>query len=354
MPLIKPPRLNTGDKLAAVTLSWGGPGTLPGRYQAGKRQLCEEFGVELIEMPHTLRDARFIYDNPQARADDLMQAFADPSIKGIISTIGGDDSIRLLPHLDLGIIRANPKVFMGYSDTTVSHFMCRAAGLSSFYGPAIMAGFAENGGMFDYMVQSVRRTLFSTDLIGEVKPNTTGWTVEHLDWGNADYQKQKRKIQPPTGPRLLQGTGKVQGRLIGGCSEVLEFLKDTALWPDQSAWQGAILFLENSEDMPSPTYLTYWLRNYGASGILSRLSGILFGRPGGHNMPIERFTEYDDVLKKVVGQEYGRPDMPILSHMDFGHTDPMFVLPYGALAEIDCTGPRFSILESGVMDETRS
>lgn len=349
MKLVRPSKLAPGDKLAAVTLSWGGPGTLPGRYEAGKRQLMEAFGVELVEMPHTLRDAGFIYNNPQARADDLMQAFADPSIKGIISTIGGDESIRLMPYVDLAVIRSNPKVFMGYSDTTVSHFMCHAAGLSSFYGPAIMAGFGENGGLFDYMVQSVRRTLFSTEVIGEVKPNAEGWTVEHLDWSNAEYQKQKRKLVPPTGPRLLQGEGKVQGRLIGGCSEVLEFMKGTALWPSREHWQGAILFLENSEDMPSPTYLAYWLRNYGAMGILEKLSGILFGRPGGSSMPVERFADYDDVLKKVVGQEYARPDMPILSHMDFGHTDPMLVLPYGALAEIDCTGARFAILESGVI-----
>ncbi len=346
--MIKPPKLKAGDKLAAVTLSWGGPGTVPARYEAGKKQLMDEFGVELIEMPHTRSDATYISANPKARADDLMQAFADPSIKGIISTIGGDDSIRLLPYLDLNIIRQNPKVFMGYSDTTVSHFACYAAGLSSFYGPAIMAGFAENGGMFDYMVQSIRRTLFSSDIIGEVQPNRTGWTVEHLPWENPDFQKQKRKLTPTTGPKLVQGKGTVQGRLIGGCSEVLEFLKGTSLWPAADAWKGAILFLENSEDMPSPTYLKYWLRNYGATGILQNLAGIIFGRPGGHLLSPDKFAEYDDVLRQVVGREYARPDMPILSHMDFGHTDPMFVLPYGALAEIDSATQRFSILEGGV------
>jgi len=340
--------LSAGDKIAVVSPSWGGPGTFPHRYEAGKKQLESAFGVHVVEMSHALHDAGFVADNPKARADDLMQAFADTSIKGIIASIGGDDSIRLLPYLDFTIIRNNPKVFMGYSDATVLHFACMKAGLSSFYGPSMMAGFAENGGLFPYMQDSVRKTLFSADVIGEIKPCYEGWTVEHLEWGDPANQKRRRKLNPYTGLRLLQGRGRVQGRLIGGCAEVLEFMKGTSLWPSSDVWDGAILFLETSEDMPPPLYLRYWLRNYGASGILAGLSGIIFGRPGGHQLSPAKFAEYDDVLVQVVGREYGRPDMPILSHMDFGHTDPMFVLPYGRLAEIDSTSSKFSILESAV------
>ena len=172
--MIKPQKLQPGDKVAAISLSWGGPGTFPHRYEAGKRQLQEAFDLEVVETPHALKDADWLHRNPQARADDLMEAFADPSIKAIISTIGGDDSIRLMPYLDLDVIRANPKVFMGYSDTTITHLACFKAGLVSFYGPAIMAGFGENGGLFPYMVEAVRKTLFSTDPIGRIGPNTEG------------------------------------------------------------------------------------------------------------------------------------------------------------------------------------
>ena len=164
--MIKPPKLNPGDKIATVSLSWGGPSVFPYRYQSGVRQLQEEFGLQVLEMPNTLKDADWLSRNPQARADDLMQAFADPSIKGIFSTIGGDDSIRLLPFLDLSVIRNNPKIFLGFSDTTISHLACYKAGLVSFYGPSIMIEFAENCGMFPYVVQSLRNTLFSSDRIG--------------------------------------------------------------------------------------------------------------------------------------------------------------------------------------------
>lgn len=73
-----------------------------------------------------------------------MNAFENPEIKAIVSTIGGEEGIRILPYVDFNVIRNNPKVFLGYSDSTVIHFICQKAGINSFYGPSIMAGFAEN------------------------------------------------------------------------------------------------------------------------------------------------------------------------------------------------------------------
>jgi muramoyltetrapeptide carboxypeptidase LdcA involved in peptidoglycan recycling len=346
---IKPRKLRPGDKVAAISLSWGGPGTFLHRYEAGKRQLQDEFDLTVVETPHALRDAAWLQRNPLARAQDLMEAFGDPSIKAIISTIGGDDSIRILPHLDLDVIHSHPKIFMGYSDATITHMACFQAGLVSFYGPSIMAGFAENGGMFPYMVDSVRKTLFDSDLIGDVRPNEDGWTVEMLDWADLENQNRKRKLTPTEGWRFTQGKGVRRGHLIGGCFEVLDWLRGTDLWPEPNMWQDAILFLETSEDVPPPSAVRYGLRTYAAMGILKRLSGILFARPGGQ-IPPERFAEYDQALRQVVTEEEGLAELPIITRMDFGHTDPMFVLPYGVQAEIDCDAQRFAILESAVVD----
>ena len=345
--MIKPPKLNPGDKIATVSLSWGGPSVFPHRYQAGVRQLKDEFDLQVVEMPNTLRDADWLSRNPQARADDLMQAFADPSIKGIFSTIGGDDSIRLLPFLDLNVIRNNPKIFLGFSDTTISHLACYKAGLVSFYGPSIMIEFAENCGMFPYVVQSLCKTLFSSDIIGEVKAETDGWTVERLDWGDPANQQIKRKLNPSMDWRFLQGNGVHRGHLIGGCIEVFDWLRGTEFFPEN--WQDAILFLETSEEAPPPEMVTRTLRVFAAMGILRQLSGILFGRPGGE-VPMEKFEEYDKAILQVVSQEEGLTDLPVITHMDFGHTSPMFVLPYGLQAEIDVERKRFSILENAVTD----
>jgi muramoyltetrapeptide carboxypeptidase LdcA involved in peptidoglycan recycling len=348
--MIKPQKLQPGDKVATVSLSWGGPGAFPARYEAGKRQLEAEFGVTVVEAPHALSDPQWVYRNPQARADDLMWAFADSSIKAIFSTIGGDESIRILPYLDLEVIRANPKILMGYSDTTITHFACYRAGLGTFYGPALMLGFAENGGMFPYLVESVRKTLFSSAPIGEIQPNMDGWVVKPLEWAVPENQAIRRTLNPSTGWHFLQGKGTRRGPLLGGCFEVFDWLRGTDFFPPQANWQGAILFLETSEDAPSAELVRSGLRCLAAMDVLQNLSGILFGRPGGANLPVDQFAEYDRVLLQVVAEEQGLLDLPIVTHMDFGHTDPIFVLPYGVQAEIDCNSQKFSILENAVVD----
>jgi muramoyltetrapeptide carboxypeptidase LdcA involved in peptidoglycan recycling len=347
--MLKPKKLRPGDTIAAISLSWGGPGAFPDRYAAGKDQFIREFGLEVVETRHALRDPAWLAAHPEARAADLMEAFADPSISGIISTIGGDDSIRMLPHIRPDVIASNPKVFLGYSDTTVSHLLCYRAGLVSFYGPAFMSGFAENGGMFPYMIDSVRRTCFNAGPIGVLEPCRDGWTVEHLNWNTPSHQQRRRALNSSTGWCFLQGTGQVRGHLIGGCLEVLDWLRGTSIWPDLRDFDRAILFLETSEDAPPPQALVRTLRSLAAMGILRRLSGLLFGRPGG-GVPLETFSRYEEAILQVVTQEEGLSALPIVTRMDFGHTDPMLVLPYGVLAQIDADHQQVEILENAVVD----
>jgi muramoyltetrapeptide carboxypeptidase LdcA involved in peptidoglycan recycling len=208
-----------------------------------------------------------------------------------------------------------------------------------------MVEFAENCGIFPYVVQSVHKTLFSSEAVGEVKPSES-WTVEHMDWADPANQQVKRNLTPSIGWKFLQGTGIRRGHLVGGCIEVFDWARGTELFPDH--WQDAILFLETSEEAPPPEMVARTLRVFAAMGILSQLSGILFGRPGGQ-VPPDRFTEYDKAILKVVNEEEGLTGLPIITNMDFGHTSPMFVLPYGVQAEIDCENQRFSILENAVI-----
>lgn len=350
MKKMKPRMLRPGSRIAAISLSWGGPGAIPYRYEIGKQQFEEAFGVTVIETEHALRDADWLARNPKARADDLMAAFVDEMIDGIISTIGGEDSIRTLPYLDLDLIRKNPKIFMGFSDTTISHAACFKAGIVSFYGPSFMAGFAENGGMFPYMVDSVRRMLFAAEPIGVIEPNRAGWTVEHLPWENPENQSIRRKLNPCTGWRFHQDEGVVEGQLFGGCVEVLDWLRGTDYFSAAGDLHGAVLFLETSEEGAPPSMLSRFVRCLAAMGILERLSGILLGRPGGDVDP-QTFGEYDDALCKAVREEYGLNDMPIVTNMDFGHTDPMFVIPMGVKVCIDSAKREIAIDEAAVIKD---
>lgn len=346
MELIKPNKLNSGDIVATVSLSWGGPSIFKNRYDIGVQQLEQTFGVKVVPMPHTLKDNEWLYNHPKERAQDFMNAFLDPEIKAIISTIGGDETIRLLPYIDFDVIKNNPKIFMGYSDTTANHFMCMHAGLSSFYGPSIMSGFGENGGLHKLLKTSVHKTLFDTKPIGQIEPSPDGWTNEMLDWGNLENQNIKRKLNLSKW-HFLQGKEKVQGKLIGGCMEVLEMIKGTSIWPSINVFKGAILFFESCSKDALPEIFGYWLRNYCATGIFEVVNGIIFGRPGGTGLTQKDFDYYDNTISTVL-KEYGLQDLPVITQMDFGHTDPMFILPYGIKAEIDPVSQTFSIIENAV------
>jgi len=341
--LVKPARLRPGDAVATVSLSWGGAGDegLLWRYHVGRKRLEAQFGLKVVEMEHTLKGSKYLYEHPEARARDLMDAFASPEIKGIFSCIGGEESVRMLPWIDFDVVRRNPKVFVGYSDTTITHLICLKAGLSSFYGPSVLAELAENVKIFDYTASWLRRALFEAEPLGPVAP-AEAWTGERLEWipENAAIAKA---LRPNEGYELLQGSGTARGRLIGGCMEVLEMAKGTPLWPGKGMFDGAVLFFETSESMPPPDFVEYWLRNYGSQGILRRARALLFGKPyQGKYHP-----EYKAAILRVL-RELGLEGLPVLCNMTFGHNEPMCVLPYGALAEVDCEKRSFAILEPGV------
>lgn len=347
--MIKPKALQRGDAVAVVSLSsgMGGEELFRYRYEIAKQRLEEIFGLQVIAMPNALKGITYLDEHPQARAQDLMQAFQDEKIKGIICMIGGDDSIRLLPYIDYDIIRNNPKVFMGYSDTTINHFMMHKAGIVSFQGPCMLVEFAENVQMHDYTIQAIRNTLFQPVPRLEILPSGE-WTSEMLNWTEPANQKIKRKMtRDEKGYEVLQGQGKVSGRLLGGCLSVFGMMIGTEIWPAPETWSDKILFLETAEDYPEPDQVKWLLRNLLAQGILGRIQGILVGKP----LDERYYEEYKEVYRKVVGQEAKRPELPIMYNVNCSHTSPVCILPNGIMAEIDCDSRKLTLLEEAVISQ---
>mgnify|MGYP005767602887 FL=1 len=344
--MLKPRRLYPGDRVAMVSLSWGGLGDpqFLHKYDIAKKRLKEEFQLELVPMPHALKGSDFVARHPELRAQDLMDAFRDRSIAAIFCAIGGDDTLRTLPYIDFAVMRDNPKIFMGYSDTTINHLMMQRAGLVSFYGPSVMCEFGEYVRMFDYTREAVRRLLFA-DSAGYVVPSSPSWSDDYVPWDEQNVHIAKRLRPETRGYELLQGSGKVQGQLMGGCVDVFCMAVGTPIWPAPKEWQGALLLLETSEEKPSPATLTYALRSLAAQGILRVVNGILVGKPQGEVY----YEEYKQVLLQVVAQEEGLRHLPILYNLNIGHAFPTGVLPLGVQAEIDCEAKTLTLLESATV-----
>lgn len=344
--MIKPKKLRQGDTVAVVSLSWGGLGdeNLIHKYRIAERRLKEDFGLNVRPMPHALRGSDFTAKHPELRAKDLMDAFRDTTVSAIFCAIGGDDTIRLLPYIDYDTIRANPKIFMGYSDTTVNHFMMYKAGLVSFYGPSVMAEFGEYVKMFDYTERAVKTVLFGESK-GYQMESSPLWSDDRIEWREENSGFRKSLKKETHGYELLQGTGVARGHLLGGCIDVFMMCVGTEIWPSPVQWRDALLFIETSEDCPPPDFIRFSLRNLAAQGILRGLRGILVGKPQGETY----YEEYKEAILQVVAGEEHLTQLPILYNMNFGHAMPIGILPYGLQAELNCGQKTVTFLESAVI-----
>lgn len=213
--MIKPKRLKVGDTVALVSLSSGliGESAFIHKYTLAQKRLKELFGLNLIAMPNSLKGIEYLYNHPEKRAEDFMNAFKDENIKGIICAIGGEDTIRLLPYIDFEVIKNNPKIFLGYSDTTINHFMMYKAGITSFYGPNIMCDFAEYGNMYEYTENAIKELLFLANPKYEMKKSPY-WVNDFIEWDEKNIDKVKERIIDTTDYEILQGNGKVNRKII--------------------------------------------------------------------------------------------------------------------------------------------
>lgn len=351
----KPRQLSKGDKIAIVSLSQG---TLGEDFAAHQRKLGEqrimELGLKPVYMPNALKGITYLEKHPEARAADLKNAFLDPEIKGIITAIGGDDTYRLLPFLmddeefKTAVIR-HPKLFTGFSDTTINHLMFYRLGMQSFYGPSFLNDLAE---MDLDMLPYTKKTLehfFENSGVTEISASKT-WYEERTDFSALQVGKPRVKHQD-TGYKVLRGRGKVQGRLWGGCIDSLydglvgnrysdepDVFAHYHLFLKPEETKDKLLFIETCEELPTPDLFRQQLLKLSEIGILSNVKGILVGKPQNKKY----FEEYQSELLKVT-EKY---QTPILYNVNIGHAYPHTALPYGALAQIDFEKPSFTILES--------
>ena len=344
MEVLKPRRLRRGDTVAVLSPSWGGPAVFPHVYRRGLDVLREDLGLRVEELPTATADPEHLYRHPEARARDVNHAFADDGIAALIATIGGDDAVRILPYLDAEVARANPKILMGYSDVTSLLAWASRHGLVAFHGPTVMAGLSQLRAWPRAFADHLRTMLFEAPAGCVYRPYAV-WSEGYPDWSLPGSVGRANALHPNReGWRWVQGEGLAEGRLFGGCLEVLEMLKGTPWWPDASFWRGRILFLETSEEAPPPAQVQRWLRNYGMQGVFDAVAGLLLGRPCGYTESDRE--ELRQRVARVVGVEFGRPDLPVVADMDFGHTDPQLVLPLGVTARIDCAARTVSLVES--------
>ncbi len=340
------PRLRRGDRVAIVAPSNGLAPSFPGVYRRGLDAL-RELGLEPIEFRTATLSCEELYRSPKLRARDLRDALARDDVQGIISVIGGYESIRLLPHLRASQFAAHPKLVMGGSDATTYLLFARRAGIVGFYGPSVMAGLSQMNDLPPGYRQHLERFLFDPWDELEYAPYPS-FTHGYTSWTANDPGGIQSLNATGEGWSVLQGTAPAEGHLFGGCIEVVEFLKGTRYWPSPAFFRDVVLFLETSEERPPPQRVGYMLRNYGVAGILRRAAALLLGRPKDYTAT--DVQKLHATVTTIVRDEFGRGDLPVIANVDFGHTDPKLIVPVGGRVRVDPLRKRITLVSSPFTD----
>ncbi len=347
---ILPPALEKGDKIAVVGVGNGPTKELFSEvYELGLERLEEIFDLEPVEYPTATMSMEERTENPEQRAEELMEAFKDDEIKGIIAPIGGSgEQIRILKHLDPEVLRNNPTRFYGYSDNTSLCLYLWKHGIVSFLGPMIMTEMAMQGKMHDYTVEHVEKAFFEEE-IGEIKASEQ-FTDETLEWDNPENLEKYREMEENPGWEWYNDNGEIiEGRIWGGCLEVVEInLQANKPLPNPEELEGKILALETSEEMPEEHFVDRFMMALGERGLLEKFSTVIVGRAKArhHEDPApEEREEFRETQKQIIKNrvdEYA-PDTPVVFNLNFGHADPIVPLPVGGEIRIDTDEKKISL-----------
>lgn len=301
----------------------------------------KDYGLNVRFMPNALKGTEYVRRNPDKRAEDLLNAFRDPETDMILCAIGGDDTYRLLPYLFRNNELANAvsnKIFLGFSDTTLNHFMLHKVGLSTFYGQCFLSDICELGPEMLPYTRKFFEELISTGTIREITPSNV-WYKERYDY-SPDQAGKELKPHINNGFELVQGSPVFSGKILGGCicsiydmfnedrhKDMPELCKKYGLFPNKEDWEGRILLLESSEEKPSPEKYKKALEYLKDAGVFEAVSGILAGKP----MDEIYAPEYKKLLVQVVDD----PKLPILCNLNVGHAMPRCIIPFGKEAVVD-------------------
>ncbi|WP_460801199.1 S66 family peptidase [Microbacterium sp. GXF6406] len=328
-------KLVPGDRVAVLSPAFAAPAVAPELHEQALRRFEDLTGLVPVEFPTT----RQLGASAEARAADVNAAFADPSIRAIMATIGGDDQITLVPHLDAATAQADPKSFIGYSDNTNILNWMWGLGIAGYYGGSTAVHLGPGPAIDEIHARSLRAALIDG---GEIELTEPG---ESEDVGKR--WEDRRALNEygdriPTPEWIWAGPARrVEGRTWGGCLESIDALALSGRMPSPADLDGAVLLLETSEERPPATWAKRWVRALGEGGILASVTGVVVARPPVSDFEFHPSAEEADALRAAqadaIVEQITRynPDAVVCVGVPFGHTRPQWIVPYGGRMTLD-------------------
>lgn len=306
----RPPRLRVGDTVGLVS-----PASTMSSEDGLDRAEHWIRGMGLVPRfgPHAGGRYGYLAGTDEQRAADLNAAYADPEVRAVFAVRGGWGGARILPLLDWRTIRANPKLLIGFSDTTALHLAFAArAGFATIHGGNATSSWRKASW------ESLWRLAFAADT-----PTLGGAEIE------AETGRPARTI----------AGGRATGRLLGGNLTILSTLMGTGWLPD---FKGAVLFLE---DVNEAEYrVDRMFQQLKLAGVLDGLAGVIFGqctRCATTEADYAGFT-----IEQLVDHYFAPLGIAAVTGFDTGHIANQLSLPSGARVELDADARTVRLLEA--------
>lgn len=304
-----PLKLSPGDEVRVVSPAVS-LGLIPEDQRLLSRERLGALGLRCSFSTNAEVLDRFDSSPVEARVADLHEAFADPGVGGIITTLGGFNSNQLLGYLDYDLIGDNPRIFCGFSDiTALATAIYARTGLVTYSGPHFTTFGMKRG--IEYTTEYFERCLMREEPF-EVLP------ADH--WSDDPWyeDQENRGFVPNPGYEVIH-EGQAEGRLLGGNLGTLSLLFGTPFMPNL---EGSLLLLEDDEEM-NPVHFDRLLQSLIHQPGFTAVSGIAIGR-------FQRASEMDlDTLKAIIDSKRELDALPIVANASFGHTTPQFTFPIG-------------------------
>lgn len=314
----KPCRLSPGDTLGLVSPS--SPSPRDSDVERFRRWAAEhEFEVKVFA--HATDRYGYLAGTDEARAADLTAAFADPDVDAVIAMRGGTGGWRMVPHVDFDVVRANPKLFVGYSDITALHIaMGSRADLVTFYGPSGSSFIGR--GASEYTRRNFLRAACDPAPLGAIERDPR----DPFTWA----------ITP----------GVAEGPLRGGC---LTLLAQSLGTPWEVNWDGCIVFVEDIGE--EPYRIDGYMTQLRLAGKLDRIAGFVVGehvdcgpRQFRPSYPYGTFS-----TEEVYRQHLEPLGVPVMVGLPCGHGEHLATLPLGVHARLDADRLVLEVLESATI-----
>lgn len=319
-----PDKLQVGDEVRVISpsrsLSIISEET---RRIANKR--FEDLGLKLSFGKYVEEIDDFNSSSVASRLEDLHEAFGDPNVKGILTVVGGFNSNQILRGIDWELIKANPKVFCGFSDiTALNNSILAKTGMVTYSGIHYSTfGMQKH---FDYLLEYFKKAVMG-DLPIDIKPSQE-WTDDL--W----FLDQENRHPVSNEGWLVIHEGQAQGSIRGGNLCTFNLLQGTEYMPEL---EDTILFLEDDEES-LPHHFDRNLVSLIQQPNFSGVRAIIIGR----FQNASKMT--NDLLVQMIDSKKELNNIPVIGNVDFGHTNTIFTYPIGGMVEIKADNDSPSIV----------